>query len=291
MCAAGALSACSVVPSATEAFSVSGTSLSRDSFNTFVGELIGLGQVPEGDNGGSGEETRSVATILIRQEATNDFLAEQGQSITAEDRASLLATINEGDPFYSYSKKLQDSLIEINLSPVVLGRVPMPSATQLKELYNTLPARAGVVCMSHIVVDTREDANEVLRRLKNGEAFADVAKDASIEPAAQQTGGALANQQDNNPCFTLSALRQAGLDADFVAGALSARAGIPTGPVKSSFGYHIILNAPWDDVSEAVTALVQESPGAVLNEGYLYTSKISVSSSIGRWNVVTGQVE
>jgi hypothetical protein len=145
--------------------------------------------------------------------------------------------------------------------------------------------------MSHIVVETRDEANAALRRLKNGEQFADVAKDISIEPAAQESGGALANQEQDNPCFTLSGLRQANLDPDFVAGALAARAGVPTGPIKSSFGYHIIMNAPWDDVSEAVTALVQESPGTVLNEGFLYASEISVASSIGRWSVVNGQVE
>lgn len=291
VCAAGALGACSVVPSSTEAFSVDGNSWSRETFNEFLSELIGVGQITETETGATGEEARSVATILIRQEATNAFLAEQGEQITDQDRASILDTINAGDPFFSYSETLQDSLLEINLTPTVLGRIAMPSAAQLEALYNTLPARAGVVCMSHIVVKTRDQANAALRRVNSGEKFADVAKDVSIEPAAQQTGGALENQSQDNPCFTLTELRQANLDPDFVAGALSARAGIPTGPVKSSFGYHIIMNAPWNDVSDAVTTLVKEAPGAVLNEGFLISSKVSVSSSIGRWNIVSGQVE
>jgi hypothetical protein len=112
-----------------------------------------------------------------------------------------------------------------------------------------------------------------LKRLRNGEKFADVAKDVSIEPAAATTGGALANQEEDNPCFTLTGLSQVNFDPLFVAAALSARAGIPTGPAKSSFGYHIILNAPWNEVSDAVTALVSASPGPVLSQGSLISTK------------------
>jgi hypothetical protein len=256
------LASCGVVPSANDAFSVEETSWSREKFNDFLAELINAQQITTASGGANAEDARGVATVLIRQEATDAFLASQGESITQADRDALLADLTEADPFYTYSETLQD-----------------------------VPARAGVLCISHIVVTTREEANTALRRLKNGEDFATVAREMSIEPAALQTGGALTNQTDNNPCFTLEGIRQEGFDPQFVAGAMSARAGIPSGPVKSSFGYHVILNAPWDDVADAVTALVETSPGNVLNEGYLVSADIEVASSIGRWNIVNGSIE
>jgi len=286
---AGLLASCSIVPSATEAFTAADSTWSREKFNAFLSELIQAGQIESGVGGASGQDARGVATILIRQEVTNDFLQSQGEAITAADRAALLENVASNDPFYSYSETLQDVLLQINAGRTALDRVKMPSSDALSDLYNTLPARAGVACISHIVVSTRDDANSALKRVKGGEKFADVAKDVSLEPAAQQTGGALASE--DNPCFTLDTLRQANFDPLFVAGVLSARAGIPTGPVKSTFGYHIILNAPWNEVSEAVIRLVEGSPGVVLNEGHLFASSISVSSSIGRWNTISGQVE
>lgn len=286
-----ALASCGVVPSANKAFTVEDASWSRDKFNDFLTELINAQQITAFGGGANAEDARGVATILIRQEATNAFLESQGESITDADRETLLENVTQDDPFYSYSETLQNTLLQINASGTALSRVQMPTTDALKALYNTLPARAGVLCLSHIVVETREDATKVLRRLNNGEDFATVAREVSIEPAALQTGGALANQNDENPCFTLEGIRQEGFDPLFVAGAMSARAGIPTGPVKSSFGYHVIMNAPWEQVSDAVTALVESSPGEVLNEGYLVSSKITVASSIGTWNAVNGALE
>jgi parvulin-like peptidyl-prolyl isomerase len=285
------LASCGVVPSANDAFSVEETSWSREKFNDFLAELINAQQITTASGGANAEDARGVATVLIRQEATDAFLASQGESITQADRDALLADLTEADPFYTYSETLQDVLLQINGSRAALSRVEMPSAGELKDLYNVLPARAGVLCISHIVVTTRKEANTALRRLKNGEDFATVAREMSIEPAALQTGGALTNQTDNNPCFTLEGIRQEGFDPQFVAGAMSARAGILSGPVKSSFGYHVILNAPWNDVADAVTALVETSPGNVLNEGYLVSADIEVASSIGRWNIVNGSIE
>lgn len=285
------LASCGVVPSATEAFSVGESSWSREKFNDFLTELINAQQITSFGGGANAEDARGVATILIRQEATDAFLATQGESITDADRQALLSELTAADPFYTYSETLQNVLLQINASRAALARVEMPSTNELRDLYNTLPARAGVVCMSHIVVTNRSDANTAIRRLNNGEDFATVAREMSIEPAALQTGGALANQASTNPCFTLEQLRQEGFDPLFVAGAMSAGAGIPTGPVKSSFGYHVIMNAPWDDVADAVSALVEPSPGIVLNEGYLVSSDITVASSIGTWNIVNGSLE
>lgn len=286
-----ALASCGVVPSTDKAFTVEDASWSREKFNDFLTELISVEQIAAFGGGANGEDARGVATVLIRQEATNAFLASQGESITDADRAALLANVTPDDPFNSYSELLQDTLLQINGSSTALSRVKMPTTDALKALYNTLPAHAGVLCLSHIVVETHEEAMKALRRLNKGEDFATVAREMSIEPAALQTGGALANQIDNNPCFTLEGIRQEGFDPLFVAGAVSARAGVPTGPVKSSFGYHVIMNAPWDQVADAVSALVKESPGNVLNEGYLMSSEITVASSIGTWNVVNGALE
>lgn len=57
---------------------------------------------------------------------------------------------------------------------------------------------------------------------------------------------------------------QSGFDPDFTAGALLAKPGIATGPVKSSFGYHVILIRPFVEVATDISALLEANAGELL---------------------------
>jgi parvulin-like peptidyl-prolyl isomerase len=69
-----------------------------------------------------------------------------------------------------------------------------------------------------------------------------------------------------------------------MAGAVAAKMGVPTGPVKSQFGYHIILNNKYSEVKDSLIATVNGNAGSNLLAGYMTTAKISVNSSYGVWN-------
>jgi hypothetical protein len=73
-------------------------------------------------------------------------------------------------------------------------------------------------------------------------------------------------------------------------GAVDAKPGVPTGPIKSSFGFHIILSHSYDEVKTSVQAVVAENPGATLLAGYMATADISVRSTYGKWNGATATI-
>ena len=83
----------------------------------------------------------------------------------------------------------------------------------------------------HILLETEEQANEVIDELKKpGVDFAELAKEKSIEGAAASTGGDLGY-------FT-----RGRMVAEFEQAAFSQTVGeVSAEPVKSQFGYHVIL--------------------------------------------------
>ena len=155
-------------------------------------------------------------------------------------------------------------------------------------MYERAPASLGVMCVRHIVVKTLDEANNLLGKIgATGEDFATLAGKFSIEPNAKQSGGALTGA--DNACMKLSEY-QTNFDADFTAGALKAKPGIASGPVKSSFGYHIIYVRPFVEVAADISTLLAIDPGELLLTGFIATSKINIDSTYGRWNAASGSI-
>lgn len=136
-------------------------------------------------------------------------------------------------------------------------------------------------CVSHILVETEEEAQAVLDRLAAGEDFAEVAKDVSIDPSAADNGGDLG-------CGPLGQYVP-----EFAVGALQAPIGTPSQPVRSQFGYHVILvssrTEPTLDETvrdEIVTQLEAERRGTLFQDWLLETvsaADVTVEEKYGEW--------
>jgi hypothetical protein len=127
--------------------------------------------------------------------------------------------------------------------------VPTPSESELRSLYQLGPERSGVMCTAHILVATAEEAAEVSAELAAGAEFDQLAAERSIDPGSATAGGAL-------PCATTAEFEQTYI-SEFVEAALDARIGVPTSPVQSQFGYHIIVVRPFEEVrDEGVAELI-----------------------------------
>jgi hypothetical protein len=95
--------------------------------------------------------------------------------------------------------------------------------------------------VQHILVAEKSEAQVVLDRLEAGEAFGDVAAQTSLDTQSGVQGGSLG-------CRPLSAFTQAFIP-EFVEGSLAAEIGVPTQPVESQFGQHVIRVAPFEELS------------------------------------------
>ncbi len=280
-----ALSACggnSPVASANDAFVVEGTTYSLDSFETLLADLVENQQLEASANGqASKEDAISVMRTLLRYEAYKLYLDENGLSEAASDRTKVEEEATASEGFSTLPEYLKELLINLNVAQVTMEKFKAYSADTLKKMYNQSPASTGVLCMSHILLKTEDEAKDVLKELDGGAKFADVAKKRSIEPAAKESGGSLA--PNDEPCTDLAYYQQQ-FDPVFMKGAVAAKAGVPTGPVKTQFGYHIILNHAYEDIKESLAKVAAEKPSMSNLVGYMAVANISVNSTYGVWN-------
>lgn len=103
---------------------------------------------------------------------------------------------------------------------------------EVKEVYDQYKdsfATPEEVRASHILVETKEEAQKIIKQLQDGADFAAIAKEKN-QDATKETGGDL-------DFFA----RDSGMDKAFEDAAFKLKKGdITTEPVKSSFGYHVI---------------------------------------------------
>ena len=285
-----ALSACgssNPVASASEAFRLNGVAYSIKDFDALNEALIKVGQYPSENGTISREDLAVTLAVLIRYQAYVDFAKANGLKETDEDRNAVNADADADPNFASYPEALRETLLKLNVSDRVMERVTAPTLDELKKLYNKMPASAGVLCLSHILLETEEEARDALKEVTSGTEFAEVAAAKSIEPGASQSGGALKDGEED--CNALPSLQQS-FDPDFMVGAIAAKPGVPTGPIKTQFGWHIILSHEFDEVKESAARVLAQNTGALLLAGHLAAVNVSVNTKYGVWNGATGRI-
>ena len=100
----------------------------------------------------------------------------------------------------------------------------------------------GVACVSHILVETEAEADEILAELADGADFPTLAQERSIDPGSGAQGGVL-------QCTLLSTFESQFVPS-FVDASRVAVIGVPTDPIESEFGFHVIRVRTFDEVSE-----------------------------------------
>jgi hypothetical protein len=113
----------------------------------------------------------------------------------------------------------------------------------LRDWYNQGPQETGWACVSHILVEDEAQARAVLDRLDGGEEFGAVAADVSLDTGSAAQGGSLGG------CMPVANFQEQ-YDPDFVDAALAAEVGVPTQPVETQFGQHVIKIVPFDELSD-----------------------------------------
>lgn len=196
------------------------------------------------DERGALQLKRNVAASLIENELILQEATRRGLKADTEQVASLRAEYQ--DRYYGSAEALKTALEEQNVTEAefdeMLEEQVLYNALEdelkkdvtvdAKAYYDANPDEFTVgerVKASHILLETEEEAKDVIAKLDNGADFAELAKEKSIEPAAQSTGGDLGY-------FTRERMVAEFSDAAFAqeVGTYSRT------PVQSEFGYHVI---------------------------------------------------
>ena len=271
----------------TDALSIGGRSVSEEYVDMVVEQLAEAQQVEIVDGKVEGDAVRSVLAGILRVESAHVLLDQYGLAVTDEDREAVLEQFSQDPVFDLLGEELTNLLILLNAQDLALARLEVPSRNTLAAMYAKSPASVGSLCVRHLVVATKQEASAAQQRVLDGEDFAKVAGEVSTEPNANETGGALA--EEGSECLTLATYQEQ-FDKLFTAGALQARPGVPTAPVQSSFGWHVIYVRPFDEVAQSIEASLAEQAGELLLSGYVATSEVRVASRYGRWDPSVGQV-
>lgn len=122
------------------------------------------------------------------------------------------------------------------------------------------------VTASHILVDSKEKANEILNDINEGKiSFADAAKEYSSCPSSQNGG-------------SLGEFGRGQMVPEFDTAVFSMEVGEIRGPVKTQFGYHLIeLNSKNEPHKVAFEEIAHQIKAKLLNDKQrtAYTSKIN----------------
>ena len=284
--AAVALGACGAVTPSGEAFSVDGTSFSRQEMNALTSDLVKVGQIP-GTNGGIGsKDMAGIASTMIQYTAGKQVLDKSGVTIDAADVATARGQLGASE-LTGLSKDTIDLLSQFSAMGKAFDRIKIPA--DVERMYDRSPASTGVLCVSEITVATEDDARGVLDRLASGESFAKVASATTLNKEFKATSG---NVEDANgsSCFTLGYLLPK-LGQALLGALYRTSVGTPTNPVQDESGWHVAVHRPWSEISADHAAALADRTGRQLLAGFLATADIRVNSTYGTWNPVLAQVE
>ena len=176
---------------------------------------------------------------------------------------------------------------------------PPVTAAQVQAVYNGEKSQFEQIKVKHIlfaVGTTRTDAqakkaaDDALAQLKNGADFATLAKKLSDDNGTKATGGVIPqwlNVSDQN------------LDQNFAKAAWNAPVGELTGPVRSQFGYHIIVTLakryqPLAEVGPQIKSNLEQQVGTRAITDFITAlvkkAKIKINPRYGDWDPATQSI-
>ncbi len=164
------------------------------------------------------------------------------------------------------------SLIERAILEQMQGEVTEPTQEEIDAFFEEASL---MVCGSHILVATEAEAQDVEDRLAAGEDFATVAQEVSTDGSADSGGD-------------LGCADPAQYVPEFAEAMQSAEVGVPTEPVETEFGFHVILlredELPTEE--QAIASLKDQAAQLASQTWFLDTAgaaEVEVNEKFGTW--------
>ena len=160
------------------------------------------------------------ATGADEKERLNDLVRREVAWLEAQKKGLLSGP--------AWEERLRDERGAILGGFYLAGQKELPPFTeaQAKEFYVAHNEEREV---SHILLQSREEADLALIRLKRGEPFDDLARAVSKDPSAAKGGG------------DLGWIRKDQVVKEFGDAAFASKKGETIGPIRSQFGWHVIV--------------------------------------------------
>lgn len=193
---------------------------------------------------------------LAPDEATIDRRVEQAKQRLSGEAAFLAALKQYGIPdVATYRRMTYDAMAYKAMIGWIRQRLRVSEAAtrMLYLLDRAAYAEPEQICTAHILVPSREEAEDVIARLKDGADFAELAREVSQDPGSAPRGGDLG-------CVALGRFVP-----EFERAALALQPGQVSAPVQTQFGWHVIrMNdrrparvRPYEEVQGQIRAKIE----------------------------------
>ncbi|MDY7102686.1 MAG: peptidylprolyl isomerase [Actinomycetota bacterium] len=223
-------------------------------------------------------------TRLVLSELVAAEVAERGLEVDDATR-SIVRTQAEaffGDTTAELPAEFVDRLIEQNAEVATLDedlRGPDPTETAIVAQFEANRELYSEACVRHILVDTEDEANDLLGELEDGADFAELAVESSTDGSAAEGGD-------------LGCMGPGVYVEPFENAVWGGPVGETQGPVETQFGFHLVLVESRrqleflearDDVVADLTLAPYEAIDGWLPEA-VAGADITVSEDFGTWS-------
>lgn len=208
---------------------------------------------------------------LLWQEAEKQKIkvndSDVDKVLKGQDVESFLKDSGMEEKYFRQEMKTQ--ILYWQIRDKVTGKISVDEEDALKYYQDNISqyTEPGGIKISHILVGTEKEAQDILGKLHAGGDFAELARQYSTCPSKEQGGdlGIINNETQN-------------CDPDFKEAALKLQPGeITQQPVKSQFGYHIIKAGekveskihPFEEVKNSVIADLENQKKDKAYQDYL----------------------
>lgn len=240
--------------------------------------------------------TFSVIHNIVTRAAEEDFgITFTETEIAAEADEIVEAELTEGQTREAFLQErgateeylqqaAEQSLVASAVVEAIKGDLEPPTQEEIDTQMEQSTKDLTEVCASHILVATEEEAQDVVARLGAGEEFANLAAELSTDTMSGEQGGDLGCQQAG------------GYVPEFANAALAAELDVPTDPVLTEFGYHIVLvterteaePADLPTEEEVIDTLQNQAAGPGAQEwfnGRMAEAEVVVTERFGTWQL------
>lgn len=288
-------------PSASTAATIDGSVVTATSLATsaslyrFLGDLngSGCGAPVDGETAEAACDRYALANV-IQERLAAAYAADNDLTVPAADAEKAVADLETqlgagvlADRLASFGVTRAD-LVALAERILLMNAVRDDLAVQripesdLRALYESSIAEFTSIHAKHILVEAKATAERIAAEA-TPENFGDLAARYSIDPGSKDVGG------------DLGSVPEASFDPDFAAGALALQPGEISGPVRSQYGWHVILLVSVDvtPFADAEPQLRQQQATQVYADWFrasLASADIVVNPRIGRLDVSTGEV-
>ncbi len=232
-----------------------------------------------------------VVDILVSAAAAEDFQIEVSAEQIQEGKDQIAADLEASG--LTMETALENAGFSENVLEMIVRQEAIQRAldeefaaqvvvdeSEIQAFYDTIIAQtAGQVCASHILVSTEAEAQTAYDRAIAGEDFAQLAIELSTGPSGPDGGD-------------LGCADPAGYVVEFSDAMAVAEFGVPTPPVESEFGFHVILIRPQPTIDEYRGLIVDDlsSSGleALVTGWYieqLREADVQIADEFGIWEV------